>query len=93
MISLPKISEEDLLKELLRTLEELQTPVQLVTQKPHHPIQDPHVIYVHPDVLKKYNQFLLSSNNKEKTKIKCECGAEKCNTTHSDWCPKYDNNY
>jgi len=18
----------------------------------------------------------------------CECGAEKCNTTHSDWCPK-----
>lgn len=48
---------------------------------------------VHPDVLKKYNQFLLSSNNKEKTKIKCECGAEKCNTTHSDWCPKYDNNY
>ena len=20
---------------------------------------------------------------------KCECGAEKCNTTHSHWCPKY----
>ncbi len=20
---------------------------------------------------------------------KCECGAEKCKTTHSDWCPKY----
>lgn len=23
---------------------------------------------------------------------KCECGAEKCNTTHSDWCPKYEEN-
>lgn len=21
--------------------------------------------------------------------IKCECGAEKANTTHSNWCPKY----
>jgi len=21
--------------------------------------------------------------------IKCECGAEKTKTTHSDWCPKY----
>lgn len=53
MISLPKISEEDLLKELLRTLEELQTPVQLVTQKPHHPIQDPHVIYCTSRCIKK----------------------------------------
>jgi hypothetical protein len=24
-----------------------------------------------------------------KKTLKCECGAEKCNTTHSDWCPKY----
>ena len=21
---------------------------------------------------------------------RCECGAEKCNTPHSDWCPKYE---
>ena len=25
----------------------------------------------------------------EKIRIKCECGAEKAKTTHSDWCPKY----
>lgn len=24
----------------------------------------------------------------EKQSIVCECGAEKCNTTHSNWCPK-----
>ena len=23
---------------------------------------------------------------------KCECGADKCNTTHSTWCPKYRRN-
>ena len=22
-------------------------------------------------------------------KLECECGADKCNTTHSPWCPKY----
>ena len=21
---------------------------------------------------------------------KCECGGEKANTTHSDWCPKFE---
>lgn len=21
---------------------------------------------------------------------KCECGADKCKTMHSDWCPKYE---
>jgi hypothetical protein len=21
--------------------------------------------------------------------VKCECGGDACNTTHSDWCPKY----
>jgi len=27
---------------------------------------------------------------KEKPDPKCECGAEKVKTTHSDWCPKYE---
>lgn len=30
--------------------------------------------------------FIRVDENKEK---KCECGGEKANTTHSDWCPKY----
>lgn len=25
----------------------------------------------------------------EPSLLKCECGGEKANTTHSDWCPKY----
>jgi hypothetical protein len=24
---------------------------------------------------------------------KCECGAEKCGTTHSDWCPVNNENF
>jgi hypothetical protein len=27
------------------------------------------------------------------TPLVCECGAEACNTTHSDWCPKFDKLY
>ena len=26
----------------------------------------------------------------EEDMVKCECGAEKCNITHSSWCPKYE---
>jgi hypothetical protein len=28
--------------------------------------------------------------NKNDKEVKCECGAEKCNTTHVYWCPKYE---
>jgi hypothetical protein len=31
----------------------------------------------------------LVANYKHK-EPKCECGAEKCGTTHSTWCPKYE---
>ena len=27
----------------------------------------------------------------ENMKVTCECGADKCKTTHSHWCPKYVN--
>lgn len=37
------------------------------------------------------NKALTMGDNKKIIKInnKCECGAEKANTTHSNWCPKY----
>lgn len=27
---------------------------------------------------------------KKKNPIKCECGADKVRTTHSNWCPKWE---
>lgn len=41
------------------------------------------------------NEPLRGFSGKSASKIingpVCECGAEKCNTTHATWCPKYKN--
>ena len=31
-------------------------------------------------------QFILDFGDEDE--VKCECGADKCKTTHSTWCPK-----
>ena len=36
------------------------------------------------------NTQWYDENKKEPTKKNCECGGEKCRTTHSRWCPKYE---
>lgn len=32
----------------------------------------------------------MKEENCAQFKIVCECGAEKCRTTHADYCPKYN---
>ena len=38
--------------------------------------------------------FIKESKEENQTsfikKVKCECGAEKCKTTHAKWCPKFN---
>jgi hypothetical protein len=48
----------------------------------------PKVEYLPLDItIGPYEQFALDFG--DDFEIKCECGAEKCKTTHSTWCPKH----
>lgn len=41
------------------------------------------------DLWDKESDALQKRIELEKKKKKCECGAEKTRTPHSEWCPKY----
>lgn len=58
---------------------------------PFNIIEDPNLESVIENL--KTSQWIKKINEEEvEEKIKCECGAEKANTTHSFWCPKHEEN-
>lgn len=75
MISL---SEE----ELAKALDEISEMIKQYTDtQPISTSEEEDIQYVRKNI--------MESLKIPKEYLKCECGAEKCNTTHSDWCPKY----